>query len=208
MRSRRARPASSRPIAQATGTVATPASAESRRSATAPRAEHARVAHAIRYHSGGVFSVCETACSVATRLGCRTCTGVKASSYQKLCRSSVEKRSAAASSVRAASGHHAGSSAAALAAAAAGAAAAGGGAHRGQPLADRAEAAVARGAHVENESRRQVLAAVRGAPAVATGPQITRQSCVLPSARPARCCRRRRRAVVWALRSCSVVRLW
>src|SRR6202041_3157253 len=41
--------------------------------------------------------------------GCRTCTGVKASSYQKLCRSSVARRRAAASSVSAASGHHGGS---------------------------------------------------------------------------------------------------
>ena len=46
--------------------------------------------------------------SVAVRLECSTCTGVKASSYQKLCRSSVESRSAAASSVSAASGHQAG----------------------------------------------------------------------------------------------------
>src|SRR6202044_3667960 len=58
------------------------------------------------YHSGGVFSLCTTDRSVDQRLGCRTCNGVNASSYPKLCRSTVEGRSAAAASVTAASGHH------------------------------------------------------------------------------------------------------
>ena len=47
-----------------------------------------------------------TARSVAPRPLCRTCTGVKASSYQKLCWSSVTRRSTAASTISAASGHH------------------------------------------------------------------------------------------------------
>ncbi len=56
-----------------------------------------------------MFSVWTTERSVAPRLAWSTWTGVNASSYQKLCRSSVDRRSAAASSVSAASGHHAGS---------------------------------------------------------------------------------------------------
>ncbi len=98
------RPASSRPTAHATGTVAMPASAESRRSATSPVPSTRVKAHSSTYHTGGEFSVCATECSVAPRLPCRTCTGVNASSYQRLCEPSVGRRSAAASRVRAASG--------------------------------------------------------------------------------------------------------
>ena len=89
------RPVSSRPIAHATGTVATPAIADGRRSATSPLPSTRESAHATRYHSGGEFSLCTIARSVADRLVCSTCTGVNASSYQKLCRPSVENRSAA-----------------------------------------------------------------------------------------------------------------
>ena len=61
------RPASSRPIAHATATVAIPASAEGRRSATSPSPNRRTSSHASRYHSGGEFSVCTTLCSVAPR---------------------------------------------------------------------------------------------------------------------------------------------
>ena len=85
-----------------------PASAEGRRSATSPVPNTRDQPQISTYHSGGVFSRCTTERSVAPRLACSTCTGVYASSYQKLCRSSVLRRSAAASTTNAASGHHSG----------------------------------------------------------------------------------------------------
>src|SRR3984893_8141869 len=100
------RPANSRPIAHATGTVAIPASAEGSRRATSPVPSTRESAHAIRYHSGGEFSLWTIARSVAHRLRCRTWTGANASSYQKLCRSSVDRRSAGARSTRAARAPH------------------------------------------------------------------------------------------------------
>src|SRR5262249_25962559 len=102
------RPLSSRAIPQATGTVAIPASAEGRRRATSPAPATRDQAQTPRYHSGGVFAGGTNERQVAPRRGCRTWTGVKASSYEKLWRSSVARRSAAASRVSAASGHQSG----------------------------------------------------------------------------------------------------
>ena len=63
------RPASSRPIAHATGTVAMPASAVGRRSATSPVPSTRESAHSSTYHSGGVFSLCTIERSVAPGSG-------------------------------------------------------------------------------------------------------------------------------------------
>ena len=216
-----ARPASSRPIPQATGTSAIPASAEGSRSAHSlvPEQRGSRATRAM-YQSGGLFSVCVIDCSVLNRLGCSTCTGVKASSNQKLCRPSVLSRSAAASKVSAASGHHA-------AGAAPGDRAGRGqrfgrGTHRGssgstasaalwpicrsfwaQPMRDRAEAAVAGGAHVVFCTRRQVPAPGDGAHAATGRPRDDQADLrALLSAGRAPCCRRRRRGVSWSPSRC------
>ena len=75
---------SSRPIAHATPTRPTPARAEIDRSATSPVSKTRDHTQASTYQAGGEFSVCTTPWSVAPRLGRSTCTGVYASSYQKL----------------------------------------------------------------------------------------------------------------------------
>jgi hypothetical protein len=82
-----------------------PASAESRRKATTPLPSTRETPHSSTYHSGGVFSLCTTLWSVAPSEARSTCTGVNASSYQKLCEPSVARRRTAASAVIATSGH-------------------------------------------------------------------------------------------------------
>ena len=192
-----------------------PASAEGRRSATSPVPSTRESAQTITYHSGGVFSVCTTERSVAHRLGCSTCTGVNASSYQKLCRSSVDRRRAAARIVSAASGHHAGRDRVPLLLHSASSAgprrtacslrsrAAPGlpglvcGSRRGWAHAGggRPEAAVAALGQVFFGVRRQIPAAAHRAPAVDDGPPDHKAD-LDPrlSGRRGACCRRRRRS--------------
>ncbi len=67
---------SSRPIAHAAATVATPASADNERRATAPAPKTRDHAQISTYQSGGEFSLWIIACRVEPSEACSTCTGV------------------------------------------------------------------------------------------------------------------------------------